>query len=55
MLIVALSEAAQTTIVYVLVWFVIFPAIVTGLIAVAVIQTYRERRGEHREPAPAAS
>jgi F0F1-type ATP synthase membrane subunit b/b' len=44
MLLVALSEAAQTTIVYVLVWFVVFPAIVTGLIAVAVVQTYRERQ-----------
>ena len=44
MLLLALSEAAQTTIVYVLVWFVVLPAIVTGLIAVAVIQTYRERQ-----------
>jgi hypothetical protein len=42
MLILALSEAAQTTIVYVIVWFVAFPAIVTGLIGVALVQTYRE-------------
>ena len=44
MLILALSEAAKTTITYVIVWFVAFPALVTGLIAVAVIQTYRERQ-----------
>jgi hypothetical protein len=50
MLMLALSEAAQTTIVYILVWFVAFPAIVTGLIAVAVVRTYGEWRenNEHR-------
>jgi hypothetical protein len=42
MLILALSEAAKTTIVYVIVWFVAFPALVTGLIGVALVQTYRE-------------
>jgi hypothetical protein len=42
MLLLALSEAAKTTIVYVLVWFVVFPAIVTGLIAVAIVRTYGE-------------
>jgi hypothetical protein len=42
MLMLALSEAAQTTIVYVAVWFVAFPAIVTGLIAVALVRTYGE-------------
>lgn len=42
MLILALSEAAKTTIVYVAVWFVAFPALVTGLIGVALFQTYRE-------------
>ena len=42
MLILALSEAAKTTIAYVVVWFVAFPAVVTGLIGVAVFQTYRE-------------
>ena len=43
MLLIALSEAAKTTIVYVIVWFVAFPALVTGLIGVAIVQTYRER------------
>ena len=43
MLILALSEAAQTTIVYVIVWFVAFPALVTALIGVALFQTYKER------------
>jgi hypothetical protein len=42
MLMLALSEAAKTTIAYVAVWFVIFPAIVTGLIAVAIVRTYGE-------------
>ena len=42
MLILALSEAAKTTIIYVVVWFVAFPALVTGLIGVALVQTYRE-------------
>jgi hypothetical protein len=42
MLILALSEAAKTTITYVIVWFVAFPALVTGLIGVALVQTYRE-------------
>jgi F0F1-type ATP synthase membrane subunit b/b' len=44
MLLLALSEAAKTTIAYVIVWFVAFPALVTGLIAVAVVQTIRERQ-----------
>jgi hypothetical protein len=48
MLILALSEAAKTTIVYIAVWFVGFPAIVTGLIAVAVAQTLRERSENQR-------
>ena len=42
MLILALSEADKTTIAYVVVWFVAFPALVTGLIGVALFQTYRE-------------
>jgi hypothetical protein len=42
MLILALSEAAKTTIAYVAVWFVAFPALVTGLIVFAIVQTYRE-------------
>jgi hypothetical protein len=44
MLLLALSEAAKTTIAYVIVWFVGIPALVTGLIAVALVQTYRERQ-----------
>jgi hypothetical protein len=43
MLLLALSEAAKTTIAYVILWFVAFPAIVTGLIGVALFQTYKER------------
>jgi hypothetical protein len=43
MLLLALSEAAKTTIAYVVIWFVAFPALVTGLIGVALFQTYRER------------
>ena len=44
MLMLAMSEALETTIVYILVWFVGFPAIVTGLIAVAVIGVFGEKR-----------
>ena len=44
MLLIALSEAEQTTIVYVIIWFIGFPALVTGLIAVALVETYRERQ-----------
>jgi hypothetical protein len=40
----AMSDALETTIVYVLVWFVVFPAIVTALIAVAVVRTIGERQ-----------
>ena len=42
MLLLALSEAEKTTIAFVAVWFVFFPAVVTGLIGVALFQTYRE-------------
>lgn len=48
MLLLAMSEAAKTTITYVAIWFVVFPAIVTGLIAVAVVQTLRERAENER-------
>jgi hypothetical protein len=44
MLIVALTEAAKTTIVYVAIWFVVFPAIVTGLIVFAIVQALGEAR-----------
>jgi L-lactate permease len=47
-LILALSEAAKTTITYVAIWFVIFPAIVTGLIVFAIVQALGEAR-ENRE------
>jgi hypothetical protein len=44
MLLFAMSPALETTIVYVLVWFVVFPAIVTGLIAVAIFGALGEKR-----------
>jgi hypothetical protein len=39
-----MSPALETTIVSIAVWFVVFPMIVTGLIAVAVVRTIGERR-----------
>ena len=48
MLILAMSEAAKTTIAYIAIWFVLFPALVTGLIAVAVIRTMGERAENER-------
>jgi hypothetical protein len=48
MLLLAMSEATKTTITYVGVWFVIFPAIVTGLIAFAIIGALGEAR-QNRE------
>jgi hypothetical protein len=48
MLLFALSEAAKTTIAYAAVWFVVFPAIVTGLIVFAIVQALGEAR-ENRE------
>jgi hypothetical protein len=48
MLLLALSEAAKITITFVAVWFVVFPAIVTGLIAFAIFQVVGEAR-ENRE------
>ena len=44
MLIFALSEAAKTTIVDIALWFVVFPGIVTGLIAFAIAQSLGEKR-----------
>jgi len=41
-LIFALSKGATTTIVNLVIWGVVFPALVTGLIGVALFQTYRE-------------
>ena len=42
MLILALSEAAKTNISIIVIWGIAFPALVTGLIAVGLAQTYRE-------------
>jgi hypothetical protein len=42
MLILALSESTKTTLAYLGIWGVAFPALVTGLIAVGLAQTYRE-------------
>ena len=43
-LIFALSKAAETTIVNLVIWGVVFPALVTGLIAFAVIRAIGERQ-----------
>jgi hypothetical protein len=48
MLLLAMSEALKTTIAFIAVWFVVFPAIVTGLIVFAIIQTIGEAR-QNRE------
>ena len=44
MLLLAMSEALKATIAYVAVWFVVFPAIVTGLIVFAIAQALGEKR-----------
>ena len=41
----AASEALTTTLVYILIWFVVFPAFVTGLIVYAIVVA----RGESLE------
>jgi hypothetical protein len=38
------AGAVEVTIVYILIWFVVFPAIVTGLIAFAIVQAIGEKR-----------
>jgi hypothetical protein len=43
-LIMALSPAVQSDIAIIAVWFVGFPALVTGLIAYAIVQGLGERR-----------
>lgn len=48
MFLLAISDAAETTIVYIAIWFVIFPAIVTGLLVFAIVQALGEAR-ENRE------
>jgi uncharacterized integral membrane protein len=42
MLVLAMSEATKTTLAYLAIWVVALPALVTGLIAVGLAQTYRE-------------
>jgi hypothetical protein len=49
MSIFALSDAAETTIVYLAIWVVIFPAVVTGLIAFAIAQSLGEKRENDAE------
>jgi len=44
MLLLAMSPALETTVVYIIVWFVAFPAIVTALIVFAVVQALGEKR-----------
>jgi len=42
-MLIALSEAAKTNITIIALWVVLFPALVTGLIAFAVAQAVAER------------
>ena len=44
MLMLAMDEATKTTITDIVIWFIGFPALVTGLIGVAIAQTVRERQ-----------
>jgi hypothetical protein len=44
--VVALSQAAQTTIADIAVWIIGFPALVTGLIVYAVVQARGEKRAD---------
>jgi len=55
MLILALSDAATTTIVFIFLWAILFPALVTGLLALAfygVFTEHRENRESRRYPRP---
>ena len=56
MLMLAMDEATKTTITYVAIWFVLFPALVTALIGVALFQTYKEhaenQANRRRSPRP---
>ena len=55
MFLIATTEAARTTIVFALLWGVLFPAFVTGLIALAVYATFTEHRANvqnRRYPRP---
>ena len=55
MLILALSEAAKTNISIIVIWGIAFPALVTGLIAVGLAQTYREWAENQANKRPPAS
>ena len=48
-LVLALSDAEEYTITAVAIWFVLFPAFVTGLIAFAVAGVVRERAENQEE------
>ena len=48
-LVLALSDAAEYTITAVVIWFVLFPAFVTGLIGLAIAGTIRERTENEEE------
>ena len=52
--ILAMSEALYTTIWFLLIWVVFFPALVTALIAFAAVQALSEKRenDEHRASRP---
>ena len=44
MILVAISEALATTIVYILIWFVLFPGFVMGMIGYAIVVALGEAR-----------
>ncbi len=49
MILLAISEALATTIVYVLIWFVLFPAFVMGMIVYAIAVALGEARENEAE------
>jgi hypothetical protein len=49
MMLLAISEALATTIVYILIWFVLFPAFVMGMIGYAIIVALGEARENEEE------
>lgn len=49
MILFAISEALATTIVYVLIWFVLFPAFVMGMIGYAIVVALGEARENEAE------
>lgn len=44
MLVLAISKAAEITIVNLVIWGVVFPALVTGLIGFALVKAFGERQ-----------